>query len=57
MPLATHGVLPNGFLVLECRKADLVKGTMIVYGIWPGQTKAREFQVKLDALDERESQP
>ena len=30
---------------------------MIVYGIWPGQTKAREFQVKLDALDELESQP
>jgi len=57
MPLATHHVLPDGFRVLECRKADLVKGTMIVYGIWPGQTKAREFQVKLDALEERESQP
>jgi len=57
MPLATHSVLPGGFRVLECRKADLVKGTMIVYGIWPGQTKAREFQVKLDALDELESQP
>ena len=57
MPLATDRVLPDGFLVLECRKADLVKGTLIVYGIWPGQTKAREFQVKLDALDERESQP
>jgi hypothetical protein len=57
MPLATHSVLPEGFRVLECRKADLVKGALIVYGIWPGQTKAREFQVKLDALEERESQP
>ena len=57
MPLATHHVLPEGFQVVEHRKADLVKGTMIVYGIWPGQTKAREFQVKLDALEERESQP
>ena len=53
MPLATHSVLPDGFRVLECRKADLVKGTLIVYGIWPGQTKAREFQVKLAALEER----
>ena len=27
MPLATHSVLPDGFRVLECRKADLVKRT------------------------------
>lgn len=57
MPLATHHVLPEGFQVLEHRKVDLLKGTMIVYGIWPKQTKAREFQVKLEAMDERESQP
>jgi hypothetical protein len=52
--MAIHKQLPIGFEFIEARKADMQKGTIIIYGIWPGNKRPGEYQVQMKLKTEKE---